>query len=315
MANRRVIRKSALSLAIFSLLATHPALALSSKPALKTEMLVSTDWLAAHLSDANVVVLCIASSEDFYSKGHIPGARQILLSDLVISRDGIPNELPETEKLKALFEKAGVSNDSRVILYGERYGLLAARTYFTLDYMGLGAHTALLDGGLEKWHAEHRPESTKASDVKPGKLTLHLQPHLLTTLAAMRAYSSEAVEKKSATVALLDARPEDEFSGSKISEDVPRAGHIPGAASLFWLNAIVSKENPVLRPVEDLRGLFKAAGVAPDLKVVTYCRSGMQSSMDYFFAKYLGYDASMYDASFYEWSRQDLPVVMEKKEK
>src|SRR5579864_8085848 len=115
---------------------------------IRIRMLVTTDWLAKHLHDANVVVLCIAENGDFCRRGHIPGARFIRLGEIAITRNGIPHELAELAALKKVFERAGVSNASRIILYGERYGQLAARAYFTLDYLGLGDHAALLDGGL-----------------------------------------------------------------------------------------------------------------------------------------------------------------------
>ena len=143
-------------------------------PAVRTEMVVSTEWLARHLKDPEVVVLCIAAGKDFYASGHIPGARLIQLSDIAITRDEIPNELPDAEHLRKVFEKAGVTKKSRIVLYGERYGLLAARGYFTLDYLGLADRAALLDGGVEKWKADRRPMSTAVPEVKASKLAISL---------------------------------------------------------------------------------------------------------------------------------------------
>ena len=82
----------------------------NAAPKLRPEMLVTTAWLAENLSEPDVVVLCVNSTPEFYSKGHIPGARQIKLEDIAVTRDGIPNELPPTETLKHVFEVAGVSN-------------------------------------------------------------------------------------------------------------------------------------------------------------------------------------------------------------
>ena len=132
-----------------------------SIPTLRPEMLVTTAWLAEHLRDPDLVVLCVNSAPEFYSRGHIPGARQIKLGDIAVTRDGIPNELPPVEDLRKVFAAAGVGNSSRVVLYGERSNLFAARAYFTLDYLGVAGRAALLDGGLEKWTAEHRPLSTE----------------------------------------------------------------------------------------------------------------------------------------------------------
>lgn len=266
-------------------------------------MLVTTEWLAAHLHDPDLLLLCVGATPGFCGKGHIPGARQILLSDIAVTRDGIPNELPSAEKLQQVFAAVGMSNASRVILYGERQNLMAARAYFTLDYLGVAERASLLDGGIEKWRAEQRPLSTEATPVKPAKLTIAPRPAILVDTAAMRARIA-----REHAAALLDARPKKEYSGEQLSEDVQKAGHIPGAASLFWMDLLVSRDNPVLRPEAELRRLFEEAHAEAGRPLVTYCRTGIQSSFDYFVAKYLGYEPSMYDASFYEWSAKDLPV-------
>ena len=276
----------------------------SNEPKLRPEMLVTTAWLAENLSEPDLIVLCINSTPEFYSKGHIPGARQIKLADIAVTRDGIPNELPPVETLKHLFEAAGVSNSSRVVLYGERFNLLAARAYFTLDYLGVAARVALLDGGLEKWTAERRPLSTEITQSKTATLVLSPRPEILVDTKAMRDLS----QKKPGSVTLVDARPTKEFTGEQLSEDVAKAGHIPGAKGLYWMDMLVSRQNPVLKPEAELRRMYSAVNARADQPLVTYCRTGMQSSFDYFVAKYLGYDPSMYDASFFEWSMKGLPV-------
>jgi len=278
------------------------AQAADSAPPLRKEMLVSTDWLAAHLNDPDLVVLSIGSAPDFYSKGHIPGARQILLSEIAVTRDGIPNELPNDMALLKVFAKAGVGNESHIVLYGDRFNLLAARAYFTLDYLGIADHAALLNGGIDKWRAEKRPLSMETPSVKPAWLTIAPRREILVDTPQMRSLTGKK------TVTLIDARPTKEFTGEQLSEDVAKAGHIPGATSLFWMDMLVSRENPVLKPEAELRSMYAEAHAAPDRKLVTYCRTGMQAAFDYFVAKYLGYDPSMYDASFFEWSKQDLPA-------
>ncbi|HEY2168381.1 MAG TPA: sulfurtransferase [Candidatus Angelobacter sp.] len=276
----------------------------NAEPKLRSEMLVTTAWLAENLSEPDVIVLCINSTPEFYTKGHIPGARQIKLEDIAVTRDGIPNELPPVETLQHIFQAAGVSNSSRVVLYGERYNLLAARAYFTLDYLGVAARVALLDGGLEKWITERRPLSTEIPQSKTATLVVSPRPEILVDTKAMRDLS----QKKPGSVTLLDARPTKEFTGEQLSEDVTKAGHIPGAKGLYWMDMLVSRQNPVLKPEAELRRMYSALNARADQPLVTYCRTGMQSSFDYFVAKYLGYDPSMYDASFFEWSLKNLPI-------
>jgi thiosulfate/3-mercaptopyruvate sulfurtransferase len=273
-------------------------------PKLRPEMLVTTGWLAENLSEPDVIVLCIDSTPEFYTKGHIPGAHQIKLEDIAVTRDGIPTELPPVETLKHVFEAPGVSNSSRVVLYGERFNLFAARAYFTLDYLGVAARVAILDGGLEKWTAERRPLSKEIPEAKTATLVVSPRPEILVDTKAMRELS----QKKPGSVTLVDARPTKEFTGEQLSEDVAKAGHIPGAKGLFWMDMLVSRQNPVLKPEAELRRMYSEVNAKADQPLVTYCRTGMQSSFDYFVAKYLGYDPSMYDASFFEWSKKDLPA-------
>ena len=111
----------------------------------------------------------------------------------------------------------------------------------------------------------------------------------------------------------MDGRPEPEFTGEKRSEDVKEIGHIPNAVSLYWTRTLQSPDIPTLRSPEELRQLFLAAGASPGKQVITYCRTGMQSSFDYFVAKYLGYSARMYDGSFYEWSLAARPAERDDK--
>ncbi len=283
----------------FSLGQVQPA-----KPRVRSEMLVSTKWLSEHLADSKVVLLHVAREKSHYDDGHIPGARFVPWSELVTTRDGIANELPPVDQLQRLFSRLGVGSTARIILYGDNSVLSAARAYFTLDYLGQGGRTALLDGGLEKWKAEGHELSK--DDVRPveSKFEAVVNPSLVTDTLRMREYSAVADGLTRGHLAIIDGRPEDQFLGDPTAAN-QRSGHIPGAASLFWVNQIASRENPTLRSPAELQSLFERAGVSAGDKVVTYCNTGVQASQSYFVAKYLGYEASMYDGSFSEWSKAD----------
>jgi thiosulfate/3-mercaptopyruvate sulfurtransferase len=190
-----------------------------------------------------------------------------------------------------------------VILYGQHQGLLAARAYFTLDYLGHGDRAALLDGSIEKWRSEERPVTTDVPEIKPANFTPKVNEKILVKMPEVQRISADAGRGKGNTV-LVDARPADEFSGEKAGDAVPRAGHIPGAEGLFWMENVESKDNPELKPPPELRTMWKAAGAAPGKRVVTYCRTGGQASFAYFMLKYLGYDVKMYDGSYHEWSHK-----------
>ncbi len=305
-----------LSLGLLFTAAAQPARKGTVVPAVRAHLLVSTDWLAKYLNDPKVVVLHVAREKANYEAGHIPGARFLALSDILVTRDGVPNELPPIDKLQPVFSKLGVGDGSRVVIYGEMSGLMAARVYYTLDYLGFGDRAALLDGGLEKWKAEKREVTTAAPEIKAAKFTPRVNPKVVVMREVVRDASWIASHVDAPNVALIDARPAEDYTGAKVGDGVPRAGHIPGATNVYWMQNLRSSQQPVMKPVAELRRMYEAAGATSNKKVVTYCRTGMQASHSYFTAKYLGYDVTMYDGSFMEWSKTDgLPVVTGEKRK
>ena len=274
----------------------------AAAPAVRSDMLVTTAWLAQHLNDSNLVILQVSRDRMAYDAGHIPGARFVALSEIVVTRNGILNELPPAGTLKEVFERAGVSDNSRVILYGDSSVLPATRAYFTLDYLGHNS-TALLDGGLPKWMAESRPVTKDAPAVQEGRLTPRPRPEVVVGMNAMQDLSFAASNAPSASPVLVDARTDKEFAGTTpASSEIPRPGHIPGAVDVYWMQGQASKSDMTLLPEAQLRQMYESAGVSADRPVVTYCNTGMQASQSYFTLKYLGYDTRMYDGSFSEWS-------------
>lgn len=274
------------------------------------EMLVTTDWLAKNLKAKDITILHIAANKANYDKGHIENARFVAWNELTATRGGFPNELPTAENLQKLFSRLGVGNNGKIVIYGDLSGLMAARAFFTLDYLGHGHRVALLDGGLEKWQAEKRPVSTSGQNISPTEFTPRVNPKTVTFLQTMRDISWQLSEEKISDTLLLDARPPDEFSGTKPGDGIPRGGHIPGAVNLFWMENIISRENPVMKSVAELKKLYESKGFVPTKRIISYCRTGGQASHAYFTLKYLGYDVVMYDGSFIEWSNTaDTPVV------
>jgi thiosulfate/3-mercaptopyruvate sulfurtransferase len=265
----------------------------AQKPA-RPEMLVTTEWLAAHLKDPKLVILQFADEKDF-AAGHIPGAQAVPADRLYVRKDGLKSELPPVADLVKLFEELGVSNDSRVVIYTTDWPPLGPRVYFTLDYLGLGDNASILNGGLEKWKAESRPVSTAATRANPGKITPHPRPEIVATLADVKA----ATETSSGAT-IVDARPDRRY----------RQGHIPGAVSLYWENVVAPSNKNDLVDAGAIRHAYDSVGATAGKKLITYCEIGWQASHDYFTAKYLGYDVKMYDGSYDEWSEQKhMPVV------
>jgi thiosulfate/3-mercaptopyruvate sulfurtransferase len=280
----------------------------------RAEMLVTTAWLSKHLNDPQVVILHVATERKHYDDGHIPGARFVALKELATTRGGLANELASAAELQKVFTALGIGDTARVVLYGENCNLYAARAYYTLDYLGHGERAALLDGGLEKWKADKQPVSTQANTHASAPFTPRLRARVKVEAPAVRDASWVAVNTPAPNVALLDARPPKQYDGEDAG-GLARGGHIPGAASLYWMQHLVSNDNPVMKPVSELLKLYAAAGVKPAQSIVSYCRTGVQASHTYFTAKYLGYDVAMYDGSMSEWVALEGTEVVKGKER
>lgn len=260
------------------------------------ELLVSTQWLADHLSDPHLVIVHIGHDRGDYQAAHIPGAHFLPMDKFVSDRDPGAELLP-ADQLKQNLEAIGIGDDSRVVYYAPDWDPMATRLFFTLDYLGHGDHAALLDGGMDQWLREKRPTSSEEPKIAPGLLTVHLHPEIVARMDSMTKLVAE--KPGTADLVIIDARPAKRY----------RAGHLPGAESMFWETALVSHDDALLRSPQELRKEFEAAGVVQGKKLVSYCEVGLQASYTYFLARYLGYDATMYDGSYSEWSAAKEPVV------
>ncbi len=260
-------------------------------------MLVSTGWLQASLNKVKVVEV---GDRTAYDSGHIPGAVLVEFQSIVTTIDGIPYELPPIDKLETVFRNAGVGETGRIVLYS-RDPLHSARAFFTLDYLGHGARASVLDGGFAKWTEEGRPVSKEAAAPAPSTFQAQVHPAALTRLRTMK----ELVRNRGtlgANLVVIDARPVEQFTGTQPGPDVKCPGRIPGAVNIPSAENFSGGAAPVFRSVDELRALYEGAGVTKTSANVLYCRTGMHATITYFVLKYLGYDATLYDGSFVEWS-------------
>ena len=282
------------------------ALALASRTRaqvnVRDSMIVSPEWLTKHLHDDSLVLFQVGDKSE-YEAAHIPGAQFIQTADISTPRgSGLLLELPPADQLKTVFEKFGVTDRSRIVVYfGKDWITPTARVYFTLDYLGLGDRTSILDGGLPAWLSAGQPVTAEVKTVKPGSFT----PHPNTKLVVDAGWVSANLNRPG--VAILDARAAKFYTGEDAGQ-MPRAGHIPHAKSIPFTTLVEDGSNKFKSPAA-LRAIFASAGVNKGDSVATYCHIGQQASLLYFVARYLGYDAHLYDGSFEDWSkRKDLPV-------
>ena len=263
------------------------------------DVLVSTDWLAEHLTDSNVRV--IESDEDtlLYDTGHIPGAQKIdWVQDL---NDQIVRDYIDSKAFAELLSSKGIANDTMVIFYGDKNNWWAAYAYWVFQLFG-HTNAKLLNGGRKKWVDEGRPTTR---DVPSYPRTTYHAPQRDDT--QIRARRDEVLQHVRAHGALVDVRSPQEFTGERMhmpdypNEGALRGGHIPGAKSIPWSQAV--QENGTFKSAEDLRALYQGKGITDDKDVIVYCRIGERSSHTWFvLTNLLGYkNVKNYDGSWTEW--------------
>jgi len=263
-----------------------------------SDVLVSTEWMAQHLSDPDVRVVEVDVDTSAYEQGHIPEAVgwnwTTQLCDTKI-RDVVPKH-----QFEELLGKSGIDNDTTVVLYGDNNNWFAAWALWQMKIYG-HQNVKLMDGGRKKWIAEERPLTTEIPQLQTKSYTAK-EPDF--SIRAFLADAKKAMEEKSA--ALVDVRSPQEFTGEILAppglpETCQRGGHIPGAKNIPW--SMACNADGTFKTHEELRRLYEGAGVSPDKPVIAYCRIGERSSHTWFVLKYLlGYrDVKNYDGSWTEW--------------
>lgn len=273
--------------------------ATAALPAVNSTLLVSTDWLASNLNRSDLTIIEIGDRATF-EKGHIPGARFVALHDIVVDRAGIPNELPDVAVLERVFGVAGVRDNGKIILYSHDV-IDAARAFFTLDYLGCGDRTAILDGGFVKWTADRRPLQAGGVVLEESRFVAHPKPEVLANIEDVRTACANS-QRASADSIIVDARSWEQYSGAESGPGISKPGHIPGAFSVPEDYNLTADTAAVFRDAETLRTLYRGCGVPLNVRLIVYCRSGMQASVTYFVLRYLGVDVRLYDGSYAEWS-------------
>ncbi len=265
-----------------------------------TSLIVSPAWLAAHLDDPDLVLLHIGDADAYRGK-HIKGARHVALSDISIAMQadgGLHLEMLPADDLRRRLEALGISNDSRIVVYfGEDWVSPATRVVFTLDAAGLGARTALLDGGMPAWVRDGHAVTDAAPPARTGKLApLTMPPVIVGATTVLSSLGKPGF-------AVVDARDKTFYDGTATGnshERKHRTGHIAGALSIPFDS--VFDDQLVLRSPDDLKARFTKAGVRPGDTVIGYCHIGQQATAMLFAARRLGYPVLLYDGSFEDWS-------------
>lgn len=282
--------------------------ALAQGTSARDKMLVTADWLKVHAADANIVLLHVGDQASF-DKEHIAGARLLPMDGLSTGTGGgdkLTLEMLPADELKAQLEALGINDKSRVIVYyGSGMIPAATRIYYTLQNAGFGERVSLLDGGLPEWKRAAYPVVADATVVKPGKLSpLKMQNQVVDAAFVQQHLKAPGYK-------IIDARAAMFYDGVQAgggNGDKHAKGHIPGALSVPFTS--VNGTDLKLKSADDLAATFKAAGVKSGDKLLVYCHVGWQGTAVVFAARSLGYDATLYDGSFQDWSHRNLPVEL-----
>jgi thiosulfate/3-mercaptopyruvate sulfurtransferase len=262
------------------------------------DVLVETDWVEQHLDDDSIRIVEVDENPALYAEAHIRGAIGFdWKQDL---QDQVERDFLGPEDFGALFGSRGISNDHTIVLYGDRNNWFAAYTYWYLKYYGHDK-VLLVNGPREKWIAEGRPTTTDLPQHPPETFTAAPGDD------SIRAFRDEVLASLDAPTRLVDVRSPQEYSGELIAmagyeqEGAQRGGHIPGAASVPWAQAV--REDGTFKSADELRELYTAKGVLNGNDVIAYCRIGERSAHTWFVLhELLGQDdVKNYDGSWTEW--------------
>lgn len=267
-----------------------------------TPPLVSTEWLASHIDDRNLVILDIRSDKTpiKFSEGHLPNSAFALYTEFMFDpAPDVPGEILPRANFEKVLRKLGVNNDSLiVIVYPGRIPkdiMCATRVYWTLDYYGVN-NVSVLDGGFSKWRSDGRPITTEMKNILPGNFSVtSTKPENLAMLEDVR----NAVKNKSPI--LLDSRSPSDYTGKTKQAFVPVGGHITGSVNYFaplYLNADLT-----FKSAQQITFELQNFGISKNNPIITYCNSGMWSSVAWFALKKIARfdNVASFDGAVAEW--------------
>lgn len=264
------------------------------------EVLVSTDWVAAHGNDATVRLL--ESNEDvlLYDTGHIPGAQKIDWQDDL--NDPLVRDYIDKDGFESLMRTLGINNDTTVVFYGDKSNWWATYAFWVFQLFG-HTNARVMDGGRQKWIDEGRALTRDKPTVAPGAYVAQERND-----APIRALRSDTLAHQAAGKPLVDVRSPAEYRGELLhmanypQEGALRGGHIKGARNVPWARA--ANEDGTFKSAAELRAIYETEqGLKPSDDIIAYCRIGERSSHSWFVLKYLlGYaNVRNYDGSWTEW--------------
>ncbi|RPH92367.1 sulfurtransferase [candidate division KSB1 bacterium] len=269
-------------------------------------LLISTEWLADHLHDPQLVIAHVGweaesphAARELYQRGHIPGALFFNLdtdlsdrSDLSLGR----HPLPDPQRFVSVLASKGIGPRTKLVIYDDKAGSIALRLWWMMRWIG-APEAILLDGGFGKWRVENRPVELGSGRI-PEPATEPLIPRVN---SAMIASTNEVESIAQNGIILLDARAPERFHGEIEPIDI-RAGHIPGAVNAPWAENLSDPATGTFKTPAELRARFESLDLTPQSQIVCSCGSGVTACHDIFALELAGFQGSrLYPGSWSEW--------------
>ncbi|HEV3176616.1 MAG TPA: 3-mercaptopyruvate sulfurtransferase [Stellaceae bacterium] len=276
------------------------------------DSLVSTEWLAAHVTDPAVRVVDgsfklpgnTPTAREDYDTRHIPGAPFFDVDEIADHSSPLPHMLPRAEEFAEHMSRLGIGDGTRVVAYDATgWSMACWRVWWMLRVYGHD-NVAILRGGLATWVAEGRPVTAEVPRPAPAKFTPRFRPELVRDKTGVRRTIGAHREQ------VVDARAQARFEGTA-PEPRPgiRSGHIPGSRNLPY-DQLADPATKTPLPRETLEQRFRAAGLTPDRPIVASCGSGVTACALAFGLHLIGWpEAAVYDGSWVDWGAVgDTPV-------
>lgn len=276
------------------------------------DALVSTEWLASHLSAPDVRVVDASwytpaqnrNAREEYDAEHIPGAVFFDIDEIADTDTTLPHMMPSPEKFSSKVRKLGLGNGNKIVIYdGSGFTSAAARAWWMFRAFG-HRDVSILDGGFPKWLREGR----QVEDLPPVPRTRHFISHYNHLLVRDLDHMKANLDNKRELV--IDARAAARFRGDAAEpRPTKHQGHIPGSINVPFTDLIDERTRCML-PADQLRSRFEAAGIGPKQPVAISCGSGVTACTVALALHLLGHeDVAVYDGSWAEWgNRDDTPI-------
>ena len=266
------------------------------------EVLVDTVWTEEHIKDSKVRIAEVDyDPKANYQLGHVPGT--VLFDWRLDINDPVSRNVLNKQACEDLLQRAGVNNDSTLVLYGDFNNWFAAFAFWVFKYYGF-KDVRIMNGGRKKWLEEDREVNKDIPNYPKGNLKATDPDKNIRVFLDEVKQSLDAKDR----IRMVDVRSPKEFTGEILAppeyptEHAQRGGHIPGAENIPWAQAVNDKDG-TFKSVDELKKLYESKGITPDKEIIAYCRIGERSSHTWFVLKYLlGYpDVKNYDGSWTEW--------------